>query len=1188
MATHGSLGQNTLTFLNGGDNHSTLTATSNGVSTFSSLAGLIDLRGIKAIPDQADSAASKIYVDGLVSSGISWKEAARLATDGNEDQTFTYDGTSVITVSGGTGDEIDGTVVVNGDRVVMKDMATLTTAGTNPTQGNGIYVVSAVDPDTSFTMTRSEDAAAGDSANGAAIFIYAGDAVAPVNNDTTWVVTSDATVDFNDVILFAQMSTAPVLGALLKDHLFAGNASGNASDAGVNLLYDFTAGSTTPTLSLGSSVTGTAAVLNVGTGTSQATATMNIGAGTTINTSTTINMGDGTGTSTIDGQGGAMTLSNTPASAVNLYNTTTGTITAFNASTGTINLAAGATASTINMGSSTTTAINILSTTTDVDGTTLNLGDTTATDINIGSSSASTVDLDGISIVLGSVANSTSTTLTGQDVNVGSSTTTTTNVEGITITSGTTAVTTVYTTQTTIGGTASLFDSTTTGVITMGAGLTTGDVTIGNNSPGTGNVASLLGETVNVGGSGTTTSNLLATGAGGVVNITSGADTAGGAITLTTGAGTAGAGGAFVLNVGAGDAGAGGAIDLNAGAGTTTTDAGGEVTINAGAGAISGAGGAVSITSGAGGGTTGDAGDVTITSGVAAGAGTDGALNFNVAGVSNLWPIADAASANYVLKKSNGTAQMVWAADTGDALTQDQIYIGNDSGVATDSGLNFTIDQSTMGISPVLNIAGTGAGTLGTAVSGVINLGTDGSGNVASTINMGKGTGAVTLDAQATNSVSLFDTVAGGSITAFGAATGTVSVANSTAMTLNVGGAATALNLGASAVATNVSATGTGGITIGNTTSATVDMIGIDMAIGSTTTTTLDLLSTGTGGTVAMTAGAGSASAGGAIAITTGAGEDDTAAGGAVSITTGVGGTATSPATAGGVSGGHTHTVGAGGVGFGTGAGGAGGVFAVAGGVGGVSGGGATGNGGAGSNITFTSGVGGASVATSGTGGLGGSITLQAAVGGAGTLATGASGNIVLKTSETASGSASQSIVQFQNSSSTEIARVEDNGDFYGLSFNATSDARYKTNISRLDDPLRMINGIEGYSYNWREDFHGNSDILQYGVLAQQLETVGLNHLVTGTEDSKAVNYIGLIPILIEAVKELSEKVDNYENPKKRKIASIATYGAPTDSERKNHIKQYNLISKKAGSAKKQRRTRTTRSHRLRTLNTQQ
>lgn len=97
------------------------------------------------------------------------------------------------------------------------------------------------------------------------------------------------------------------------------------------------------------------------------------------------------------------------------------------------------------------------------------------------------------------------------------------------------------------------------------------------------------------------------------------------------------------------------------------------------------------------------------------------------------------------------------------------------------------------------------------------------------------------------------------------------------------------------------------------------------------------------------------------------------------------------------------------------------------------------------------------------------------------------------------------------------------NGDVYAVAFNATSDATLKTNIEQLGNSLEQLKRVEGYSYNWADSRMGET--LQYGVLAQQLEEAGLGHLVA-KGNHKSVNYLGLIPVMIEAIKELSDKLD--------------------------------------------------------------
>ncbi len=55
------------------------------------------------------------------------------------------------------------------------------------------------------------------------------------------------------------------------------------------------------------------------------------------------------------------------------------------------------------------------------------------------------------------------------------------------------------------------------------------------------------------------------------------------------------------------------------------------------------------------------------------------------------------------------------------------------------------------------------------------------------------------------------------------------------------------------------------------------------------------------------------------------------------------------------------------------------------------------------------------------------------------------------------------------------------------------------------------------------------NDEKSVGVIAQEVETI-LPELVKGEEGDKSVNYSGLVGVLIEAVKELSARVEELEN----------------------------------------------------------
>ena len=92
-----------------------------------------------------------------------------------------------------------------------------------------------------------------------------------------------------------------------------------------------------------------------------------------------------------------------------------------------------------------------------------------------------------------------------------------------------------------------------------------------------------------------------------------------------------------------------------------------------------------------------------------------------------------------------------------------------------------------------------------------------------------------------------------------------------------------------------------------------------------------------------------------------------------------------------------------------------------------------------------------------------------------------------------------------------------------------SSDRQFKDNIVTLDGALDKVKAIRGVRFDWndKQDVYEGHDI---GVVAQEVEEV-LPELVHYREhsDSKAVDYVKLNAVLIEAVKELSAKVEALE-----------------------------------------------------------
>lgn len=88
-----------------------------------------------------------------------------------------------------------------------------------------------------------------------------------------------------------------------------------------------------------------------------------------------------------------------------------------------------------------------------------------------------------------------------------------------------------------------------------------------------------------------------------------------------------------------------------------------------------------------------------------------------------------------------------------------------------------------------------------------------------------------------------------------------------------------------------------------------------------------------------------------------------------------------------------------------------------------------------------------------------------------------------------------------------------------------TSDQNLKENIRPFDNPIEAVKQINGVQFNWIET--GKSSA---GVIAQEVEAV-LPDLVTNKDEGyKAVNYMGIIGLLVETVKELENRIQQLED----------------------------------------------------------
>ena len=86
------------------------------------------------------------------------------------------------------------------------------------------------------------------------------------------------------------------------------------------------------------------------------------------------------------------------------------------------------------------------------------------------------------------------------------------------------------------------------------------------------------------------------------------------------------------------------------------------------------------------------------------------------------------------------------------------------------------------------------------------------------------------------------------------------------------------------------------------------------------------------------------------------------------------------------------------------------------------------------------------------------------------------------------------------------------------------SDARLKRNITPVRNSLQKLIQLNGYNYYWKSD---NSDHnMQSGVIAQEVKKFFPELVEENEQGILSVNYSGLIPIMIESIKEQQKQID--------------------------------------------------------------
>ncbi|MBE0641890.1 MAG: tail fiber domain-containing protein, partial [Bacteroidales bacterium] len=103
--------------------------------------------------------------------------------------------------------------------------------------------------------------------------------------------------------------------------------------------------------------------------------------------------------------------------------------------------------------------------------------------------------------------------------------------------------------------------------------------------------------------------------------------------------------------------------------------------------------------------------------------------------------------------------------------------------------------------------------------------------------------------------------------------------------------------------------------------------------------------------------------------------------------------------------------------------------------------------------------------------------------------------------------------------------------------WNLFSDERFKKDLSVIDRPLELIESIHGYYYFWKE---GTDVSRQVGFSAQQLQAVIPEVVTEGDDGTLSVDYGKMAPLLLEAIRELQQRVEALEIANEKLMKGIS------------------------------------------------
>ncbi len=155
----------------------------------------------------------------------------------------------------------------------------------------------------------------------------------------------------------------------------------------------------------------------------------------------------------------------------------------------------------------------------------------------------------------------------------------------------------------------------------------------------------------------------------------------------------------------------------------------------------------------------------------------------------------------------------------------------------------------------------------------------------------------------------------------------------------------------------------------------------------------------------------------------------------------------------------------------------------------------------------------------------------------------------------------------FTPNTATSNVMLEVAGDVYATQVFSSSDRRFKKNIRTVNGALDKVLAMEGVTYDFRTDEFPNRNFTtthQLGFIAQDVEKIVPEVVLTNGDGYKAVDYSKLTALLNEAIKEQQTQLDAQAEIIKTQqtmLASIMTQNATLSQEMADIKSQLNNVS---------------------------